>query len=176
MRYTFGKMSKGEKPAIPNYLQESVRSAESYEQDARRDFQIGDYARKRQIPESSMQTNGTVRRYVTVLRDADAAAVRLGRFEAKEFVKEADPVAYERMGQASLLYAAERTILEEGFQPHLAGGVDLPVRPIDLDPKRGDCLTRRFDRVAKPFGLSVDVPEGWRRKRFEDIMSGRAFA
>jgi hypothetical protein len=167
-------MSDPERPTIPEYLQESVRSAEAYEQDARRDFQISDYARKRQIPDISVQTNGTVRRYVTVLRDADAAQVRLGRFEAKEFVKEADPLAHERMGQASLLYAAERTILEEGFQAHLAGAVDLPVRPIDLDPKRGDSLTRRFDRVAKPFGLSVDVPEGWRRKQFEDIMTGVA--
>src|SRR3954447_3312844 len=119
MRYTFGKMSKGEKPAIPNYLQESVRSAEAYEQDARREFQIGDYARKRQIPELSMQTNATVRRYVTVLRDANAARGRLGRFEAKEFMNEADLVAYDRTGQASLLYAAEKMILEEGFQAHL---------------------------------------------------------
>ena len=129
-----------ERPAIPDHLQESVRSAEAYEQDARRDFQISDYARRRQIPEISMQTNETVWRYVTVLRDADAAQVRLGRFETREFVKDADPVAHERMGQASLLYAAERTILEEGFQSHLAGGVDLPVRPIDLDPIRGDSL------------------------------------
>jgi hypothetical protein len=74
-------MPKGEIPEIPRYLQESVRSAAAYEQDARRDFQISDYARKRQIPEVSMQTNETVRRYVTVLRDVDAAAVRLGRFE-----------------------------------------------------------------------------------------------
>src|SRR4051794_16780035 len=73
-------MPKGEIPGIPDYLQESVRSAEAYEQDTRRDFQIQDYARKRQIPEMSMQTNETVRRYVTVLRDVDAAQVRLGRF------------------------------------------------------------------------------------------------
>src|SRR5688572_11594096 len=130
-------MPDPERPVIPAHLQESVRSAAAYEQDARRDFQISDYARKRQIPESSMQTNETVRRYVTVLRDADAAQVRLGRFETREFVKAAGSVAYERVSQASLLYAAERTILEEGFQSHLAGGVDLPVRPIDLDPKRG---------------------------------------
>jgi hypothetical protein len=119
-----------------------------------------------------MQTNETVRRYVTVLRDADAAQVRLGRFETREFVKAAGSVAYERVSQASLLYVAERTILEEGFQSHLAGGVDLPVRPIDLDPKRGDSLTRRFDRVAKPFGLSVDVSEGWRRRRSIAILEG----
>src|SRR5687768_4172955 len=119
MRYTTGKMSKEGVPAIPEYLKQRVRSAEAYEQDARRDFQISDYARKRQIPETSMQ-NEIVRRYVTVLRDADAAQVRLGRFEATDFVKHADPVAHERMGQASLLYAAERVILEEGFQAHLA--------------------------------------------------------
>src|SRR4051794_2666150 len=83
-------MPKGEVPEIPSYLQESVRSAEAYEQDARREFQISDYARKRQIPEVSMHTNETVRRYVTVLRDADAAQERLGRFEAKEFVKATD--------------------------------------------------------------------------------------
>src|SRR3954468_8044689 len=124
MRYTFGKMSK-EIPVIPDYLQNSVRSAEAYEQHARRDFQISEWARRRQIPEISMQTNETVRRYVTVLRDADAATDRLGRDEVTHFVKEADPVAYERMGQATLLYAAEVTILEEGFQTHLAGGVDL---------------------------------------------------
>src|SRR3954449_1926480 len=129
-------MPKGEIPEIPGYLQESVRSAEAYEQDARREFQISDYARKRQIPEISMQTNGTVRRYVTVLRDTEAAQERLGRFETREFVKEVDPVAHERLGQASLVYAAELMILEEGFQSHLAGGVDLPVRPIDIDPGR----------------------------------------
>src|SRR3954470_593678 len=92
-------MSKGEIPQIPNYLQNSVRSAEAYEQHARRDFQISEWARKRQIPEISMQTNETVRRYVTVLRDADAATDRLGREEVTDFVKEADPVVYERMGQ-----------------------------------------------------------------------------
>src|SRR5215217_5428090 len=108
-------MSERGIPHIPEYLQESGRSAEAYEQDARRDFQISDYARKRQIPEVSMQTNETVRRYVAVLRDADAARVRLGRFEATDFVKHADPMAHERMGQASLLYAAEEMILEEGF-------------------------------------------------------------
>jgi hypothetical protein len=163
-------MSDPERPTIPEYLQESVRSAEAYEQDARRDFQISDYARKRQIPEISIQTNETVRRYVTVLRDADAAQVRLGRFEAKEFVKEADPVAHERMGQASLLYAAERTILEEGF-PY--GGVEQEVRPVDLDPKRGDSITKRLDKVARPYGVSVAVPEGWTRRRTVAIMEGR---
>src|SRR3954453_4942594 len=136
-------MPKGEIPEIPDYLQASVRSAEAYEQDARREFQIKDYARKRQIPEVSMQTNETVRRYVTVLRDADAAQERLGRFETRQFIKEADPVAHERMGQASLLYAAEEMILEEGFQAHLAGGVDLPVRPIDIDPGRGTAFPDR---------------------------------
>jgi hypothetical protein len=160
-------------PEIPDYLQESVRSAGAYEQDARREFQISEWARKRQIPEPSMQTNATVRRYVTVLRDADAATDRLGRYEVTDFAKEADPVAHERMGQASLLYAAEVTILEEGFQPHLPGGVDLEARPIDLDPQRGDSITKRLDRVVKPFGLSVDVPEGWRRRRFRAIMEGR---
>src|SRR5688572_24478846 len=104
-------MSKGETPGIPEHLQGSVRSAEAYEQDARRDFQISDYARKRQIPEVSMQTNATVRRYVTVLRDAEAARERLGRPETREFVKDVDPVAYERMSQASHLYAAEKMIL-----------------------------------------------------------------
>jgi hypothetical protein len=86
MRYTFGKMSK-EIPDIPDHLQESVRSAAAYEQDVRREFQISDYARKRQIPEVSMQTNATVRRYVTVLRDADAATDRLGRDEVTDFVR-----------------------------------------------------------------------------------------
>jgi hypothetical protein len=165
-------MSKGEIPQIPEYLQESVRSAEAYEQDARRDFQISEWARKRQIPEASMQTNATVRRYVTVLRDGDAAQVRLGRPEMKEFVKEIDPLAHERIGQASQLYAGVRTILEEGFQAHLDGGVDLPVRPIDLDPMRGDSLTKRLHRAAEPFGLSVDVPEGWRQRRFLAITQG----
>src|SRR3954447_192581 len=165
-------MPKGEVPEIPSYLQESVSSAEAYEQDARREFQIKDYARKRQIPEVSMQTNETVRRYVTVLRDTDAARERLGRFEATDFVKESDPVAHERMGQASLLYAAERVILEEGFQAHLAGGVDLPARPIDIDPVRGDSITRRLSEVAQPFGLSVDVPEGWEDEYEHAIWTG----
>src|SRR4051794_12528201 len=165
-------MTRGELPEIPHDLQESVRSAEAYEQDVRRDFQISDYARKRQIPESSME-NATVRRFVTVLRDADAAKDRLGRFEATEFVKETDPLAYERMGQASLLYAAEVTILEEGFQASLPGDVVLDARPIDIDPKRGNSLTKRLDRVGKPFGVSVAVPEGWSRRRSIAIMEGR---
>jgi hypothetical protein len=162
-------MPNPERPAIPDYLQESVRSAEAYEQDARRDFQISEWARKRQIPEGSMH-NKTVRRYVTVLRDADAAQVRLGRFETREFVKEADPVAHERMGQASLLYAAEKMILEEGFQAQLDGGVDLPVGPIDIDPVRKSSLTRLLDRVAQPYGLSV--AEDWYDRRDEEIFSG----
>jgi hypothetical protein len=167
-------MSVPERPVIPEYLKESVRSAEAYEQDARRDFQISDYARKNQIPETSMQTNEAVRRYVTVLRDADAAQVRLERFEATAFGKTAEPLVQARIAQASSLYAAERTILEEGFQAHLDGGVDLPANPIDLDPWRGDSITTRLDEAAKPYGLFVDVPQGWRRKRSEDIMSGVA--
>src|SRR3954447_24942638 len=166
-------MPKGEIPEIPGYLQESVRSAEAYEQDARREFQIKDYARKRQIPEVSMQTNETVRRYVMVLRDTDAARERLGRLETKVFVRETDPLAYQRMGQASHLYAAEKMILEEGFQAHLDGGVDLPVRPIDLDPIRGKgSLTGLLDHAGRPYGLSVGVPEGWEERHFEDIMTG----
>jgi len=168
-------MPKGEIPQIPEYLQESVRSAEAYAQDARWDFQISDYARIRQIPEISMRTSETVRRYVTVLRDTEAARVRLGRFEATKFVEEADPVAHERMGQASLLYAAEKMILEEGFQAHMAGGVDLPVRPIDIDPGRGTAsLTGLLDHAAQPYGLSVDVPEGWEDEYELAIWTGAA--
>src|SRR4051794_3404385 len=157
-------MPKGEIPGIPEYLHDSVRSAAAYEQDVRREFQIKDYARKRQIPETSME-NRTVLHFVTVLRDADAARERLGGKETKAFVREADPLAYERMRQASHLYAAEKMILEEGFQAHLDGGVDLPARPIDLDPVRKSSLPRLLDRTVRPFGLSVAVPDDFYDKR-----------
>src|SRR4051794_10257246 len=165
-------MPKGEIPEIPGYLQESVRSAEAYEQDARREFQIKDYARKRQIPEVSMQTNDTVRRYVVVLRDTDAARERLGRLETKVFVRETHPLVYQRMGQASHLYAAEKMILEEGFQAHLDGGVDLPARSIDLDPVRKSSLPRLLDRTVRPYGLSVAVPDEFYDKRDYEAIPG----
>src|SRR3954453_13676314 len=165
-------MSRGEVPEIPSYLRESVRRAEANEQDARREFQIKDYARKRQIPERSMETNPTVRRFVTVLRDADAARERLGRLETKVFVRETDPLAYQRMGQASHLYAAEKMILEEGFQAHLDGGVDLPVRPIDLDPVRKGSLPRLLERTVRPYGLSVAVPDDFYDKRDDEVIPG----
>src|SRR3954447_26191544 len=164
-------MPKGEIPGIPDYLQDSVRSAAAYEQDVRREFQIEDYARKRQIPETSME-NRTVHHFVTVLRDADAARDRLGRLETKQFVREADPLAYERMVQASLLYAAEKMILEEGFQAHLHGGVDLPARSIDLDPVRRSSLTRLLDRAVGPYGLSVAVPDDFYGKRDYEAIPG----
>ena len=70
-------MTEGEGPDILQQLEEILPSVEAHEQEARRDFQIRDYARKRQIPEEGMRTNETVQRYVTVLRDVDAAFERL---------------------------------------------------------------------------------------------------
>jgi hypothetical protein len=168
------EMSERESPEIPQHLQEGIRSAEAYEQDERREFQVREYARKLQIPETSLDTNAAVQRYVEVLRDADAARTRLGRHEGKDVLVVADAAVRQRVSQASLLYAAEKMVLEEGFQAHLAEGVDLPVRPIDLDPIRSGSLTRLLGRAGRPFGVSVSVPETWYDEGQEALLRGDA--
>lgn len=158
-------MEEGELPEIPRHLKDSVLSAEAYEQQTRREFQITDYARKLQIPEESMGTKAIVYRYVSVVRDADAAAERLGRFEMREAIFANEPEAEEKLNQAALLYGAEVMILEEGFGGNWGGGVDLRPKQIHLDPIRGvSSLTGKLDRVGEPYGVRVDVPEGWREQ------------
>lgn len=158
-------MGESDVPQIPDHLKEDVLSVEAYEQQVRRVFQISDYARKLQIPQESMETNPTVYRYVSVLRDADAAAERLGRYEMRQPIFENDPWAEQKLDQATLLYAAEVMILEEGFGGDVGGGVDLRPKQIHLDPIRGvSSLTGKLDRVGEAYGLRVDVPEGWREQ------------
>src|SRR5436309_957963 len=151
-------MPEGETPEIPQHLKESVLSVEAYEQQERRAFQIRDYARKLQIPPESLKTNPTVYRYVSVLRDADAAAERFGRCEMRKPIFDNDPRAEAKLDQAALLYGAEVMILEEGFGAHMPGGVDLAPNQVHLDPIRGvSSLTGKLDQVAEPYGLRVDV-------------------
>jgi hypothetical protein len=164
-------MREGEGPELPEHLKESLSSVEAYEQQVRREFQITDYARKLQIPQESMETNPTVYRYVSVLRDADAASERLGRYEAIRPVLEEGSLAAERTGQASLLYAAEKMILEEGFP------MWDQARRIDLDPERGGySLTGLLDRAGAPYGLEVDVSEGWEEQQdYNVLVLGKPF-
>src|SRR5512144_2395397 len=103
-------------PEIPQDLIDSVTSVAAYEQQERRAFQIGDYAWKLQIPKESMAANETVRRYMSVLRDADAARERLVRSEAMDPVIPRESPLRVQTNAAARLYAAEKMILEEGFQ------------------------------------------------------------
>lgn len=170
------RMTERQRPEIPVDLKRAVLSVEAYEQQVRREFQITDYARKLQIPRKTMETNSTVYRYVSVLRDADAAAERLGRFEMRKSIFQNDPRAEAKLDQASLLYAAEVMILEEGFQTRM-GGVDLAPNQIHLDPIRGvSSLTGLLDEVGEPYGLRVDVPGGWEEELvYHDVVLGEPF-
>jgi hypothetical protein len=118
-------MAEGGTSEIPQHLIESVLSVEAHEQQVRREVQIDDYARKRQIPKESMDENATVQRYVTVLRDADAAATRLGvghHPQIHPVLEDSPEGARERTSQAGNLYLSELMILEEGFQTVMDGG------------------------------------------------------
>ena len=152
MRYTSRNMSVPERPEIPDHLQESVRSAAAYEQDARRDFQIVDRARVLQIPKESLDRNATVERYVTVIRDASAAAERFGpNAELGRFMRD-DSRERIRLHQAYSLYEAEVQILEEGFP---TGVPEQPWKRIERDDLDGFSLTARLDAVVRPFGFAV---------------------
>ena len=170
-------MTEGETPEIPQGLTESVVSVEAYEQQVRREFQITDYARQLEIPQESMETNPMVYRYVSVLRDADAAVERLGRLEMRKPIFENDPRAEGKLDQAALLYAAEKMILEEGFQAHMPGCADLAPNQIHLDPLRGvSSLTGLLDEVAEPYGLRVAVTEEWEEQLdYHEIVLGKPF-
>src|SRR3954452_20978278 len=108
-------MKRGEVPAFPVDQKLGVRSLGAHEQEARRDYQIDNLARRLDIPRARLRENPTVQRYVSVMRDAEAASERLGTYSTKAFTREADPVAHKRTGQASLLYAVEGRMLAEGF-------------------------------------------------------------
>jgi hypothetical protein len=157
-------MTRGKIPDIPARQKLGVRSLGAHEQDARRDYRIQHQAWKLAISRRSLEEHPTVRRYVSVLRDADAARERLGMKWATEFIQEVDPVAYQRVGQASVLYEAEGLILEEGFQGH----------SFEKDPDFVRSITPRLRTAVEPFGLSVSVPEGWSARRLRDITEGRA--
>jgi hypothetical protein len=71
-------MKRGEIPEFPAQQKLGVRSLGAHEQEARRDYRIQHQAWKLAIPQRSLEEHPTVRRYVSVLRDADAARERLG--------------------------------------------------------------------------------------------------
>jgi hypothetical protein len=106
-----------------------------------------------------------VRRYISVLRDADAASERLGTYGTRQPLQESHPHAYDRVGQAAVLYTAEKQILEEGFQ-----GRELPI-----DPMRGTSLPRTLTDAIEPFGLRVDVTEEWERRWYGDPLTWGEF-
>src|SRR3954447_1413767 len=99
-------MKRGEVPDFSVNQKLGIRSLGAHEQEARRDYQIDKLARRLDIPRTRLRENPTVQRCVSVMRDADAASDRLGTFLTKAFMREADPVAHKRTGQASLLYVA----------------------------------------------------------------------
>ena len=93
-------MSEGEIPEIPKHLQESLPSAGKQEEELRRDFQIREAAFDHSIPEASLG-NETVQRYVSVMRDVNAASRRdIDPLPPK------DTVAYTLMKREKALYVA----------------------------------------------------------------------
>src|SRR3954453_15420897 len=104
-------MKRGEIPEFPAQQKLGIRSLGAPGEEARRDYRIQHQAWKLAIPQRSLEEHPTVRRYVSVLREADAARKRFGTKGATKFILEADPIAYQQVGQASVLYEAEGIIL-----------------------------------------------------------------
>src|SRR3954453_4215803 len=105
-------MKRGEVPDFSVNQKLGIRSLGAHEQDARRDFQIRQLAFYRGVDSETLETNATVRRYISVFRDADAAGERLGTYGTRQPLQESHPHAYDRVGQAAVLYIAEKMILE----------------------------------------------------------------
>src|SRR3954447_1801004 len=130
-------MKRGEVPDFSVNQKLGIRSLGAHEQEARRDYQIDNLARRLDIPRTRLRENPTVQRYVSVMRDADVASERLGKYYPKAFMREADPVAYKRTGQASLLYAVEGRMLAEGFHG----------RTVSINPETANSITTDLDRL-----------------------------
>jgi hypothetical protein len=156
-------MTNRKRPEISERLAESITSVEAHEQKVRREFQIDDYARKVQVPRESLQNNETVYRYMSVLRDAEAGADRLGVYSTIDAVIPRDDPVREKTRSASLLYATEQVILEDGFPEWDR------TKGVDLESEATESITRHLTEAAKPYGLTVDVTEEWERRRIDEV-------
>ena len=112
-------MSEGEVPEIPKHLVESMPSAGKYEQDLRREYQIRTLARECKIPQASLE-NPTVRRFLTVWRDA----ARAERREVHPDPNRGGSV-YRGLPDPYSLYASARAILEDGIGANFNGSAAL---------------------------------------------------
>jgi hypothetical protein len=133
-------MSEEESSDIPQHLRDGLPSAEAYEQDARREYQIAETAWRLKIPRESLR-NMTVRRYVSVLRDLEAAHERLEWPEAEEFVTPEGSPREDRERQVRVLYMAGEMLMKDGFANHRA----------DISQ-----LKHWFDGLAQRYGAEVE--------------------
>jgi len=112
-------MSEGERPPIPAHLREGLKSAGKYEIDALREYQIDNIRWCMRIAPENFEQNETIRRYVTVRRDAEAMVDRLRWPDLRNVVSTQTPL-FDQLAQARRLYVAEKMVLAEGFEGRLA--------------------------------------------------------
>lgn len=128
-----------EEGEIPEYLKESVPSAEGYKQGERRAYQIAETAWRLRIPKDSLD-NATVRRYVGVLHDLEAARERLEWPEGMEDASPEGSVRADRENQVRALYMAAEMLLTDGLG----------------DQRRDPAQLRHyFDDLARRYGGEV---------------------
>jgi hypothetical protein len=125
---------------VPRHLVESVPSAEAYEQGARREYQIAETAWRLKVPKDSL-SNVTVRRYVGVMRDLEAAHERLEWPEVEELVAPEGSTREDRERQVRVLYMAGEMLLKDG----------LGTQRVDISQ-----LKHWFDGLAGRYDAAVD--------------------
>lgn len=104
-------MTEGEVPEIPQHLQESLPSAGAQEEAIRRDYQIREMAWRHRIPEASL-SNPTVHRYVSTLRDLDAALER--NLQPSAEIDTPVPSLNEEVVRARGIYSLAQLLLTDG--------------------------------------------------------------
>lgn len=134
----FGNMSERERPAVPAHLREGLPSAAQYEINALREYQIDNLRWRLQVTPENFEANEMIRRYVSVYRDTEAMVDRLQMQELRTVVASGTPL-FTQLGQARMLYTAERMLLAEGFE----GSVQVRV------------LGSTLDNVVRRHGLQV---------------------
>lgn len=138
---------EGEVP-IPEYLKESVPSAEGYKQGERRAYQIAETAWRLRIPKDSLH-NATVRRYVGVLHDLEAARERLEWPAGMEEAAPEGSAREDRENQVRVLYLAAHMLLTDGLGDQ------------QLDPAQ---FRHYFDDLARRYGGEVSYDRAADRK------------
>jgi hypothetical protein len=159
-------MAEGEVPEIARHLEESVKSAEVYEQEARREFQIAEKAWQLRIPKETMAENEGVRRYVGILRDLEVTLERLNysRLPAEDPIAPEGSDREDRDFQVGSLHYAGKVILEDGFPgsvdviAHLRGSLN------DVSQRYG---ARVEDGDEEDFPDSIAASGVWSRKHSE---------